>query len=53
MKKALRYVLYVAAAPPMSVQSTFPGNIGEGISKDAPVNKAKKTTKIMVPLTLG
>jgi hypothetical protein len=53
LKKALRYVLYVSAEPPMSVQNTFPGNIGEGISRDAPVNNAKKTIKIMVPLTLG
>ena len=53
MKKALKYALYVTAAPPMSVQNTFPGNSGEGISRDAPVNKAKKTTKIMEPLTLG
>ncbi len=32
------------------MQKTFPGNIGEGMSSDADVNKTKKTTKINVPL---
>ena len=53
MKNALTYVLYVTAAPPMSMQKTFPGNIGEGISRDIPVNRTKKTTKIIVPLTFA
>jgi hypothetical protein len=31
------------------VQRTFPGNIGEGISRDAAVNNMKKTIRIIVP----
>ena len=31
------------------MQKKFPGNIGEGISKDADVNIKKKTTRINVP----
>jgi hypothetical protein len=34
----------------MNAHRTFPGNIGEGISREAKANTEKKTAKIKVPL---
>ena len=42
--------MFSNATPPTSLQRTFPGNIGEGISRDAAKNNPKKTRRIIVPL---
>lgn len=47
---ALSQPLYWLIFSPMNVHRTFPGNIGEGISREAKVNTEKKTAKIKVPL---
>ena len=41
----------MTAVPPINEHITFPGNIGDGINKEAPVNKTKKTNRIIVPFT--
>ena len=49
---ALKYLMFSKAAPPMSLHRTFPGNIGDGISRDAAANNPKKTTRIIAPFIL-
>ena len=41
--------MFSNTTPPTSLQRTFPGNIGEGISRDAAKNNPKKTRRIIAP----
>ena len=43
---------YLLNVPPMIVESRLPGNMGEGINKEAKRKKEKKTAKINVPLNV-
>jgi hypothetical protein len=38
---------------PIRLQRTFPGNIGDGIIRDAAVNNMKKTPRIIAPFVAG
>jgi len=38
---------------PIRLQRTFPGNIGDGIIRDAAVNNMKKTRRIIAPFVAG
>ena len=51
LKTALKYLTYSLVGSPISAQKKAPGNIGEGISSDADVNKKKKAIRIASPLT--
>lgn len=42
--------MYSLTAPPIRIQKTFPGNIGEGINREADVNIKKKTIRMGIPL---
>jgi hypothetical protein len=44
------YCAYTDKAPPTNAKRREPGNIGEGISREATVNVEKKTSKMSVPL---
>ncbi len=46
-------MVYSLTAPPMRIQKKFPGNIGEGINREADVNIKKKTIKMSIPLTMN
>jgi len=43
---------YLLNVPPMIVESRLPGNIGDGISREAKRKKEKKTARINVPLNV-
>lgn len=50
LNTALKYFAYALTDSPISVEKKLPGNIGEGISRDANVNIRKKTIRISTPL---
>lgn len=45
--------MYSLTAPPIRIQKTFHGNIGEGINREANVNIKKKTIRIGIPLIMN
>jgi len=53
LKTALKYLTYSLITTPISPERTFPGNIGEGINRDANVNIKKKTMSIDTSLILN
>lgn len=52
MKSALKYSAYWLVVPPINAQKAFPGNIGDGIRRDADVNITKKIISMDVPLII-
>ena len=44
------YCAYTVEAPPTDAKRREPGNIGEGISREATVSIEKKTSKMSLPL---
>jgi len=53
LKTALKYLTYSLITTPISPERTFPGNIGEGINRDANVNIKKKTMRMDTSLILN
>ena len=45
--------MYLLTTPPIRIQKTFPGNIGEGINREADVNIKKKTIRMGIPLIMN
>jgi hypothetical protein len=53
LKSALTIAVYWLTDGTIRLERTFPGNIGDGIIRDAAVNNRKKTARIIAPFVAG